>query len=159
MLIGPLIHMTKSTYGICIIFGNNPVVYGFRKKSIISGSSIEVEYRALALGVAEVLWLKSLLNQLNFFVKQAPMIWCNNFSVVHLNANPILYARTKRVETGIYFVRDPSWLKRLICNNYHFQHQLKQMLSLQKPFLHNLFSDYISSSMFFQLHPLACMGF
>lgn len=48
----------KSTSGLCIYLGNNPIALGSKKQAIISRSSTEVEYRAMALAASELVWLK-----------------------------------------------------------------------------------------------------
>lgn len=71
---------------------------------MVSRSSIEAEYRSLALVVAEVSWLRALLTELA--IREPPIIFCDNMSIVHLAANHVLHARTKHMELGIYYVRE-----------------------------------------------------
>ncbi|XP_022135935.1 uncharacterized protein LOC111007767 [Momordica charantia] len=95
----------KSTSGFCVFFGGNLVTWGSKKQSIISRSSMEVEYRCLATAATELIWLSSLFFDLHISVP-LPILWCDNLSAVHLSANLILHTKTKRVEFDIYFVRD-----------------------------------------------------
>ena len=73
---------------------------------MVSRSSTESKYRALALVVAELTWMYSLLRELGVELKFSSVIWCDNQGVVSLAANPVYHARTKDIEIGVHFVRD-----------------------------------------------------
>ena len=50
---------------------------------------MEAEYRAVTNAIVEVLWLKSLLNELGIHVKMHPVLWCDNVGATYLTANPV----------------------------------------------------------------------
>jgi hypothetical protein len=54
----------KSTSGYCMFIEDNLVSWQSKKQPIIVRSMIETEWRAMTLGVAEMLWLKRLLEDL-----------------------------------------------------------------------------------------------
>ncbi|XP_020240779.1 uncharacterized protein LOC109819453 [Asparagus officinalis] len=54
----------RSTSGYCIFVGGNLVSWKSKKQSVVARSTAEAEYRAMALGVTELLWLKSMLVEL-----------------------------------------------------------------------------------------------
>jgi histone deacetylase 1/2 len=68
------------------------------KQRTVARSSTEAEYKALADGTTEVIWLQYLLTDLQVPSVSAPTIWCDNLVVTYLSANPIFHARTKHVE-------------------------------------------------------------
>ena len=47
--------------GFCAFIGGNLVTWRSKKQSIVARSSAEAEYRAMAQGVCELLWLKKLM--------------------------------------------------------------------------------------------------
>ena len=67
---------------------------------------MEAKYGAVANATAEVLWLKSLLNELGIHVKTRSVLWCDNVGATYLTANPFFHARTKHVEIDFHFVRE-----------------------------------------------------
>lgn len=67
---------------------------------------MEAEYRALAMVVAELYWIRMLLKDLNIPLTSPPTIWCDNQSAIALAANPVYHARTKHIEVDFYFIRE-----------------------------------------------------
>jgi histone deacetylase 1/2 len=96
----------KSTGGYLVFFGQTPISWKSGKQRTVARSSTEAEYKALADGTAEVIWLQYLLIDLQVPSVSAPTIWCDNLGATYLSANPIFHARTKHVEVDYHFVRD-----------------------------------------------------
>lgn len=97
----------RSTSGFCVYYGDNLVSWTSKKQTVVSRSSTEAEYRALALVVAELSWFNSLLHELRVPMSPSPpQVFCDNMSTVLLSANPVLHARTKHVELDLFFVRE-----------------------------------------------------
>lgn len=48
----------RSTIGYIIFLGHSPISWHFKKQTVVSHSSIEAEYRAMATTVSELIWLK-----------------------------------------------------------------------------------------------------
>ena len=46
--------MRRSTSGLCVFLGNNLIVWGSWKQSVVARSVGEAEYRAIAQGVTKV---------------------------------------------------------------------------------------------------------
>ena len=77
-----------------------------KKQAVVSRSSTEAEYRSMASVVAELQWLRTLLNELHLPLINVPTIYCDNQSTVMLTSNPILHQRTKHFELDLHFVRE-----------------------------------------------------
>ena len=56
----------QSTSGVCVFLGHNLIVWSSRKQTVVAQSVGETEYRAIAQGVNEILWLKSLFAELGY---------------------------------------------------------------------------------------------
>jgi histone deacetylase 1/2 len=96
----------KSTGCYLVFFGQTSISWKSDKQCTVAHSSTEAEYKALANGTAEVIWLQYLLTDLQVPSVSAPTIWCDNLGATYLSANPIFHARTKPVEVDYHFVRD-----------------------------------------------------
>nr|XP_017189772.2 uncharacterized protein LOC108174031 [Malus domestica] len=62
----------RSTTGLVIFLGNNPISWSSKKQQTVSQSSTEAEYRALSSTAAELDWIQQLLTflQINFLILQ-----------------------------------------------------------------------------------------
>jgi histone deacetylase 1/2 len=102
----------KSTGGFAVFLGTNLVSWGARKQSIVSGSSTEAEYKAIANATAEVMWIQTLLHEIGVKSPNAAKLWCDNLGATYLSSNPVFHARTKHIEVDYHFVRDRVKQKR-----------------------------------------------
>lgn len=88
----------RSMTGYCTFLGGNLVTWKSKKQNVVARSSAESEFRAIAQGLCELLWLKIILDDLR--VKWAgPMkLYCDNKSAINIAHNPIQHDRTKHIE-------------------------------------------------------------
>ncbi|XP_048323521.1 secreted RxLR effector protein 161-like [Ziziphus jujuba] len=103
----------RSTGSYCIFLGQNLVSWSSKKQHVVACSSTESEYRSLANGAAEVLWLQSLLNELQVELNRVPVIWYDNVEVGYLAENTVHHQRMKHIEIDAHFVRDRVIQKKL----------------------------------------------
>jgi histone deacetylase 1/2 len=103
----------RSTSGSCIYFGPNLVSWGSKKQSLVARSSTEAEYRSMANATADLLWIQSLLQELQVPF-HTPTLLCDNLSAVSLSHNPVLHSKTKHLELDIHFVREKVLSKKLL---------------------------------------------
>uniref|UniRef100_A0A2N9HH13 Integrase catalytic domain-containing protein n=1 Tax=Fagus sylvatica TaxID=28930 RepID=A0A2N9HH13_FAGSY len=104
----------RSTSGLLVYLGSNPITWSAKKQATVSRSSTESEYRALASASAEVCWLRTLLKDLGIFLSQPPILWCDNVSVLAIASNPVFHARTKHIEVDFHFIRERVLRKDLV---------------------------------------------
>jgi Reverse transcriptase (RNA-dependent DNA polymerase) len=97
----------RSTSGLCILVGGNPVVWRSKKQSVVARSSAEAEYRAMASATSEIVWLRALLNELKCTnLNESAKLFCDNQAAVHIASNPVFHERTKHIEVDCHFIRE-----------------------------------------------------
>lgn len=96
----------RSTTGYFITLGGNPVSWRTKKQSVVSRSSAEAEYRAMASTTCELLWLQTLLRDLAVPLSSPITLYCDNQAALHIARNPIFHERSKHIEIDCHLVRD-----------------------------------------------------
>lgn len=103
----------RSVGGYCVYYVRNLISWSSKKQSVVSRSSKESGYRALATTLIEMPWIQSLLHELKTPKIRALLIWCDNTRAITLAANPIYHSRTKHIEIDMHLVRDKVKNKEL----------------------------------------------
>uniref|UniRef100_A0A2N9FT93 Integrase catalytic domain-containing protein n=1 Tax=Fagus sylvatica TaxID=28930 RepID=A0A2N9FT93_FAGSY len=96
----------RSTSGLLVYLGHNPITWSAKKQLTVSRSSTEAEYRALASASAELCWLRALIKDLGIYLYDPPILWCDNVSALAIASNPVFHARTKHIEVDFHFIRE-----------------------------------------------------
>ena len=73
---------------------------------MVSRSSAEAEYRGMAQGVCELLWLRRLLRDLGFGPKKPMSLYCDNHAAIAITHNPVQHDCTKHVEVDRNFIKE-----------------------------------------------------
>jgi hypothetical protein len=96
----------RSTSTYCTFVGGNLVTWHSKKQSMVANSNSKTEFRAMAHGMCEILWLKILLKELGFDSKDPMGLYCDNKMAISIADNPIQHDRTKHVEIDQHFIKE-----------------------------------------------------
>lgn len=96
----------KSTSGYCTLLWGNLVTWRSKKQSVVSRSSAEAEFRAMARGVCELIWIRRVLKELKIGFEEPMLLYCDNKSAISIAHNPVHHDRTKHVEVDRHFIKE-----------------------------------------------------
>ena len=86
--------------------GGDLVSWKSKKQSVVSQSSAESEYRAMAQSACVILWLHQLLVKVDIKTSVPIKLWCDNQATIHIASNLVFHERTKHIEIDCHFARE-----------------------------------------------------
>ena len=99
------IYDRKSTAGYCVFLGDSLIAWKSKKQDVVSRSSTESEYRAMAIATCEVVWLRWLLADMGVYISRPTSLYCDNESAIMIAKNSVFHERTKHIEIDCHFTR------------------------------------------------------
>ena len=94
--------------GYLMFVGGNLVSWRSKKQSVVARSTAEVEFRSMASGLCELMWLKTLLTELQLCSGAPIQVYCDNQATINIVIvnNPFYHDRTKHIEIDRHFIRE-----------------------------------------------------
>ncbi|KAK1414103.1 hypothetical protein QVD17_29844 [Tagetes erecta] len=96
----------RSTSGYFTLVGGNLVTWRSKKQKVVALSSAEAEFRGIARGLTEALWIRKLLKEIGYPPTQTSKIMCDNKAAIQISENPVQHDRTKHVEVDRHFIKE-----------------------------------------------------
>lgn len=100
----------------------------------MSQSSIESEYRAIALASVEIIWLRSFCVELCVLIASTPILFTDSISAQTLCHNPMFHAKTKHIKMDHRFLCDQVIQGTLIVDHIPSSDQIANYLTKHVPF-------------------------
>ena len=107
----------RSTSGYCTFVFGNLITWRSKNQNVVARSSAEAEFRSIAHGICEVLWIKRVLEELKIRIHPLAMMYCDNKATISISYNPVHHDRTKHVEVDCHFIKEKIE-QREICLTY-----------------------------------------
>ncbi|GAV70211.1 hypothetical protein CFOL_v3_13709, partial [Cephalotus follicularis] len=107
----------RSTSGYCTFLGGNLVTWRSKKQTVVARSSAKSEFRTMAQGICELLWLKIILEDLKIKWEGPMKLYCDNKSAINIAHNPVQHDRMKHIEIDRHFIKE-KLEEGLICISY-----------------------------------------
>ncbi|KAL4377055.1 hypothetical protein GQ457_02G041490 [Hibiscus cannabinus] len=96
----------KSTSGYLFHIGSAIFSWSSKKQQMVSLSTCEAEYIAAAACTCQAIWLKNILDELNFAQEGPTTIYVDNKSTISLAKNHVSHSRSKHIYTKYHFIRE-----------------------------------------------------
>ncbi|CAM8882627.1 unnamed protein product [Rhodiola kirilowii] len=96
----------RPTSGYCTYVWVNLVTWRSKKQNVVERSSAEAEFRSMANGVCELLWIKRVLEELKLEVIWPMKLFCDNKAAISIAHNPVQHDRTKYIEVDRHFIKE-----------------------------------------------------
>ncbi|RVW21062.1 Retrovirus-related Pol polyprotein from transposon RE1 [Vitis vinifera] len=96
----------RSTTGYCSYVWGKLVTWRSKKKSVVARSSAEAEFKAMAHGICEGMWLQRILKELGIISNSTMTVLCDNKATISIAKNPVQHDRTKHVEIDRHFIKE-----------------------------------------------------
>lgn len=79
----------RSISSYCTLLGGNLVTWRNKKQNVVARWSVESEFRSMAMGTCELLWLKIILDDLKIKWDGPMRLYCDNKALLIILCNTI----------------------------------------------------------------------
>nr|GEZ89556.1 hypothetical protein [Tanacetum cinerariifolium] len=95
----------KSTSGGIQFLGDKLVSWMSKKQNCTAMSSAEAEYVVLSTSCAQVIWMRTQLQDYGFNYNKIPL-YCDSHSAIAISCNPVQHSHTKHIHTRYHFIKE-----------------------------------------------------
>ena len=95
----------RSTSGFYTKLWGNLVTWRSKKQSVVARSNVEAEFRAIAQGICELIWLVRLMEDLQLPLTKPIKLYSDSKSTICIVNNPVQHNRMKHVRIDRSFIQ------------------------------------------------------
>nr|GEU54092.1 Gag-Pol polyprotein [Tanacetum cinerariifolium] len=99
------INSRKSTYKGIQFLGDKLVSWMSKKQNCTAISLVETEYMVLSTSCAQVMWMRTQLQDYGFNYNKVPL-YCDSQSAITISCNPVQHSHTKHIHTRYHFIKE-----------------------------------------------------
>jgi hypothetical protein len=96
----------KSISGFIVECGNGPISWSSKQQVVVALSSCEAEYLACSHCARQILWVRSLFEELCFSQHHPTPLYCDNQGTIACTHDPQSHSRMKHIDIRAHFIRD-----------------------------------------------------
>ena len=96
----------RSTTGHYTMLGENLATWKSKKQIVVSKSSTEAEFRAMSNGIDKVLWIRSILQELQIPFEDPIRVFCDNRSTISIAHDSVYHDRIKHVNIYSFYIKE-----------------------------------------------------
>jgi hypothetical protein len=96
----------KSVSGFVVECGGGPISWSSKQQVVVALSSCEAEYISCTHCARQIIWLRSLFDELGFPQTDSSILFCDNQGTVACTHDPHSHSRMKHIDIRAHFVRD-----------------------------------------------------
>ncbi|GJV87558.1 retrovirus-related pol polyprotein from transposon TNT 1-94 [Tanacetum coccineum] len=119
----------RSTSGYLTLVGGNLVTWRSKKQKVVALSSAEAEFRGIARGITEVLWIRKLLTEIGYPPQEPSKVMSDNKAAIQISENPVQHDRTKHIEIDRHFIKEKLEAEVITLPFVRSQDQLADILT------------------------------
>ncbi|CAL9025585.1 unnamed protein product [Prunus brigantina] len=88
------------------MLSSEAISWSSNKQQVVSLSTIEAKFIATASCACQDVWLRRILEELQYCQQGPTHIFCDNSSTIKLSKNLVLHGRSKHIDVRFHFLRD-----------------------------------------------------
>ncbi|KAL4014421.1 hypothetical protein IC575_026623 [Cucumis melo] len=96
----------KSISGYVFMLGSGVISWSSKKQPIVTLSTTEAELVVATSCACQAIWLRNILENLNYKQEEASIIHYDNTSTIKLSRNRVLHERSKHIDIRYHYLRD-----------------------------------------------------